>query len=73
MRFHFTLFVLLLTVIGVENEPVEPLVTIPTLGQVRGSLMTSAGGQQFLAFRGIPYAKPPVGNLRFKVMQTLTK
>ena len=53
---------------GEENESKEPLVTIPSLGQVRGSLMTSAGGRQFLAFRGIPYAKPPIENLRFKVL-----
>ncbi len=53
-----------------ENEPVEPVgpvATIPTLGQVRGSQMTSEAGRSFYAFRGIPYAKPPVGELRFSV------
>ncbi|XP_046452283.1 venom carboxylesterase-6-like [Daphnia pulex] len=51
-----------------ESEPVEPVgpvATIPTLGQVRGSQMTSQAGRSFYAFRGIPYAKPPVGDLRF--------
>lgn len=24
-------------------------------------------GENFYAFRGVPYAQPPVGNLRFKV------
>lgn len=24
-------------------------------------------GENFYAFRGVPYAKPPIGNLRFKV------
>ncbi len=53
-----------------ESEPVEPVgpvATIPTLGQVRGSQMTSQVGRSFYAFRGIPYAKPPVGDLRFSV------
>ena len=48
-------------------EPVGPVATIPTLGQVRGSQMTSEAGRSFYAFRGIPYAKPPVGELRFRV------
>ena len=54
----------------IEHEPVEPVgpvATIPTLGQVRGSEMTSEAGRSFYAFRGIPYAKPPVGELRFSV------
>ncbi len=72
MRFCCTLFLLFTyltcykTVSGDKHE-VKPLVTIPSLGQVRGSHMTSAGGRQFFAFRGVPYAKPPIGNLRFKV------
>jgi hypothetical protein len=45
----------------------SPLVTIPELGQVRGSKMVSSSGRNFYAFRGIPYAKPPIGDLRFRV------
>jgi carboxylesterase type B len=44
-----------------------PLATIPKLGQVRGSKMVSVSGKMFYAFRGIPYAQPPVGDLRFRV------
>jgi hypothetical protein len=45
----------------------SPIVTIPALGQVRGSKMISSSGRNFFAFRGVPYAKPPVEELRFKV------
>ncbi|XP_063224005.1 juvenile hormone esterase-like isoform X2 [Bacillus rossius redtenbacheri] len=34
-------------------------------GLVRGSAMTSLRGRRFLAFRGVPYARPPLGDLRF--------
>nr|QYA71947.1 carboxylesterase [Anoplophora glabripennis]QYA71999.1 carboxylesterase [Anoplophora glabripennis] len=35
-------------------------------GILRGKFMTTKGGRRFSAFLGIPYAKPPIGNLRFK-------
>lgn len=46
----------------------------PTLqlreGRVSGKVLTSEGGRQYFAYLGIPYAKPPVGDLRFKVRAT---
>ncbi|XP_066996622.2 venom carboxylesterase-6 [Anabrus simplex] len=35
-------------------------------GAVRGTYMKSVGGRTYSAFRGIPYARPPVGKHRFK-------
>ena len=35
-------------------------------GEIKGSKMKSKKGKKIFAFRGIPYAKPPVGILRFK-------
>lgn len=36
-------------------------------GQIRGIKKRSIEGYEYIAFRGIPYAESPVGDLRFKV------
>lgn len=36
-------------------------------GKVRGVTKTSVYDTNYVAFHGIPYARPPVGELRFKV------
>ena len=54
---------LLIFVCGSE---LPPLVTT-RIGQIRGWQLKSSQGRPFLAFRGIPYAKPPTGDLRFRV------
>lgn len=43
------------------------LVIQTTYGPVRGSKSASHLGEEVYSFRGIPYAKPPLGPLRFKV------
>lgn len=47
----------------------QPLATIP-LGRLEGHWMRSRNGRTFYAFSGVPYAKPPVGDLTFKVSPT---
>ena len=49
------------------DEKNIPVVTIPSLGKVIGTFLSSSNGRKYSAFRGIPYAKPPIGELRFKV------
>ncbi|KAF5304025.1 hypothetical protein FQA39_LY01810 [Lamprigera yunnana] len=40
-----------------------------TLGKVKGHYKHSYGKRQFAAFEGIPYIKPPLGDLRFEEPQ----
>ncbi|PSN44746.1 hypothetical protein C0J52_10743, partial [Blattella germanica] len=40
-----------------------------TQGALRGKQKVTKSGFKFFSFRGIPYAKPPVGTLRFKAPQ----
>jgi carboxylesterase type B len=45
-----------------SNSPI-----VETLqGSIKGKIETNSNGRQFFAFRGIPFAKPPVGELRFE-------
>lgn len=37
------------------------------LGILKGTTMMSRNGRKFKAFMGVPYAKPPIGLLRFQV------
>lgn len=36
-------------------------------GKLRGRSETLLGGEVYYSFKGIPYASPPIGDLRFKV------
>lgn len=36
-------------------------------GALQGKFITNDFGKSFYSFLGIPYAKPPLGSLRFKV------
>ncbi|KAI5635797.1 carboxylesterase family domain-containing protein [Phthorimaea operculella] len=48
-----------------EDEKQPPIVKIEQ-GTIRGGWEESMNGRQFALFERIPYAKPPVGELRFK-------
>ncbi|OQV24116.1 Acetylcholinesterase [Hypsibius exemplaris] len=44
----------------------DPLLVMTTKGHVRGFTTTTAHGKTVDAFFGIPFARPPVGDLRFR-------
>lgn len=44
----------------------EPVVTVKN-GTLVGTIMKARKGREYAGFRGIPYALPPLGELRFKV------
>ncbi|XP_011495827.1 PREDICTED: esterase FE4-like [Ceratosolen solmsi marchali] len=43
----------------------EPVV-VTSCGHLRGSIEKSVEGFEYYAFKGVPYAKPPIGELRFQ-------
>jgi len=55
------------TVEEVPEEVVEEaLVNLPKLGKLKGSIDLARDGTSFFQFLGVPYAAPPVGDLRFR-------
>ena len=46
-------------------SPFVPTIEAPA-GNVKGALISSKYGRNISAYRGIPYAKPPIGDLRFQ-------
>lgn len=47
----------------------SPIVSTTT-GKLQGFAATSRNGQKYFQFLGIPYAQPPVGRLRFEVINS---
>lgn len=45
----------------------DPIIQLPK-GKIRGHILRSTRGQQYYAFQQIPYAAPPTGINRFKVI-----
>ncbi|KAF5297062.1 hypothetical protein FQR65_LT10071 [Abscondita terminalis] len=63
MMIHCHIIILVCLTLTVNaSDPIRQI----NQGSIRGMYMKSADGKNFSAFLGIPYAKPPVGNLRFE-------
>jgi len=73
-----SLFKVLLSVIYFSTNLPSGLclenVTVSTkYGQLEGTLMSTVNGKDIFAFLAVPYAKPPVGELRFQRTQRVEK
>lgn len=64
--FYVTCVVLYLSVVSCE-----PVIKT-TKGAIRGKVLKSRYGRDYYSFTGVPYGKPPVGDLRFKVVFTIS-
>lgn len=75
MRLIVTAVVMVaLIAMSTSTTPGEATATgVPSLdtedGRISGILEKSQKGREFYSFYGIPFAKPPLGKLRFKVTQ----
>ncbi|XP_044731133.1 neuroligin-3-like [Chrysoperla carnea] len=53
------------TTLSINDHDESTLVQIEQ-GQLRGKILNSVKGVLYFGYKGIPYAKPPIGELRFK-------
>lgn len=64
----FVIFLLLSLSLDIEARTSDVLkVKLPHGGVLVGRHLESHNGRPIRAFMGIPYAEPPLGDLRFKV------
>jgi hypothetical protein len=49
-----------------QLDDTSPIVTM-VQGALRGSVLKSRLGRSIYSFRGVRFAQPPIGNLRFQV------
>lgn len=62
-----TTALLLLSILSITVHGADNVVKTES-GEVQGiTAKTLLNQRQFYSFRGIPYAQPPIGDLRFKV------
>ena len=66
MRTH-TPLLLALAAAAAALARAEDVTVATSKGRIRGERVDADMGQYYYAFKGIPYAKPPVKELRFQV------
>lgn len=68
MRLILVILLFFISSVLSDSENCYTKVVETNYGAVRGFLKkTLLNGKPYYAFRGIPYAKPPIGERRFKV------
>lgn len=63
-KWSFTAFAIFFTLASCELE------VKLSKGKIKGQILKSRNGRPYYSYTGIPYAKPPVNELRFKVIYT---
>lgn len=66
LRIVFTFTAVVLLYVSNVSSENQPVVNTP-LGEIKGYYMKTREGKEISAFTAIPFAVPPVGDLRFKV------
>ncbi|PSN30848.1 Esterase E4 [Blattella germanica] len=64
-----TIVLLLLSTVNLCLCQLETVTVTIAQGELRGQAATTINGLKYYSFQGIPYAKPPVGSLRFRSPQ----
>ena len=54
-----------------KAQEVVPIIEIES-GKISGIVEQSFSGQEYFSYLGIPFAEPPTGDLRFKVISFFT-
>ncbi|XP_058802832.1 carboxylic ester hydrolase-like [Phymastichus coffea] len=67
------IFFALWAIIQISASPTYGPLVITEFQKIRGRWNVSYAGRPYKIFEGIPYAEPPVGELRFKPPQPITK
>lgn len=68
-RWISTVLAVSILAITLAEDKVTYKVTNTNYGPVKGmKLLSKYDGKEFYSYRGIPYAKRPVGELRYKVL-----
>ncbi|XP_058800337.1 carboxylic ester hydrolase-like [Phymastichus coffea] len=62
---YFSLLILIINLAFTYSNTEYPSVKTP-LGKIRGYYKISENGNLYEAYEGIPYARPPIGKLRFR-------
>ncbi|CAG2066215.1 unnamed protein product, partial [Timema podura] len=68
MIVHSTILLFLTSIVA--SASCQNLTVTVAQGTLRGQAVTSSYGLTYYSFLGIPFAQPPIGDLRFKVTIT---